>query len=99
MTALTAICEATFHQVLGLGTDNTLATSLLPFFYKDLGGDWLSFIEVAKAISELTLDGNSPALQKESTAIKSQFQSLCRPFLAIVANQEVLNPCIGNNDL
>lgn len=39
MTALTAVCEATFHQVLGQETDNTLATSFLPFFYKDLGGD------------------------------------------------------------
>ena len=56
MTALTAVCEATFHQVLGQETYNTLATSLLPFFYKDLGGDWLSFIEAAKAISELALD-------------------------------------------
>ena len=88
MTALTAVCEATFHQVLSQETDNALATSLLPFFYKDLGGDWLSFIEAAKAISELALDGSSPALHQESAAIKSQFQSLCRPFLAIVANQE-----------
>ncbi len=63
MTALTAVCEATFHQVLSQETDNALATSLLPFFYKDLGGDWLSFIEAAKAISELALDGSSPALQ------------------------------------
>ena len=95
MAALTAVCEATFHQVLGQETDNTLATSLLPFFYKDLGGDWLSFIEAAKAISELALDGNSPALQQESAAIKSQFQSLCRPFLAIVANKEVSCPSKG----
>lgn len=99
MTALASVCEATFHQVLGQETDNTLANSLLPFFYKDLGGDWLSFIEAAKAISELTLDGSSPVLQQESAAIKSQFQSLCRPFLAIVANQEVSNPTIGTNDL
>lgn len=99
MTALTAVCEATFHQVLDPESDNTLATSLLPFFYKDLGGDWLSFIEAAKAISELALDGSSPALQQESAAIKSQFQSLCRPFLAIVANQEVSCPIIGSNDL
>ncbi len=99
MTALTAVCEATFHQVLGQETDNTLATSLLSFFYKDLGGDWLSFIEAAKAISELALDGSSSALQQESAAIKSQFQSLCRPFLAIIANQEVSCPTIGSNDL
>ena len=95
MTALTAVCEATFHQVLGQETDSTLATSLLPFFYKDLGGDWLSFIEATKAISELSLDGSSPVLQQESAAIKSQFQSLCRPFLAIVANQEVSCPSKG----
>lgn len=99
MTALTAVCEATFHQVLSQETDNALATSLLPFFYKDLGGDWLSFIEAAKAISELALDGSSPALQQESAAIKSQFQSLCRPFLTIIANQEVSCPTIGSNDL
>lgn len=99
MTALTAVCEATFHQVLGQESDNTLATSLLPFFYKDLGGDWLSFIEAAKAISELALDGSSPALLQESAAIKSQFQSLCRPFLAIVANQEVSCPSKGCIDL
>ena len=95
MTALTAVCEATFHQVLGQETDSTLATSLLPFFYKDLGGDWLSFIEATKAISELAVDGSSPALQQESAAIKSQFQSLCRPFLAIVANQEGSCPSKG----
>lgn len=99
MTALTAVCEATFHQVLGQETGNTLSTSLLPFFYKDLGGDWLSFIEAAKAISELALDGSSPALQQESAAIKSQFQSLCRPFLAIVANQEVSCTSKGCIDL
>ena len=92
ITALTSVCKATFHQVLGQETDKPLATSLLPFFYKDLGGDWLSFIEAAKAISELALDGSSPALQQESAAIKSQFQSLCRPFLAIIANQEVSSP-------
>ncbi len=46
MTALTAVCEATFHQVLSQETDNALVTSLLPFFYKDLGGDWLSFISL-----------------------------------------------------
>lgn len=34
MTALTAVCEATFHQVLSQETDNALATSLLPFFTK-----------------------------------------------------------------
>lgn len=95
MTALASVCEATFHQVLGQETGNTLSTSVLPFFYKDLGGDWLSFIEAAKAISELALDGSSPALQQESAAIKSQFQSLCRPFLAIVANQEDSSPSKG----
>ncbi len=95
MTALTAVCEATFHQVLCQETDSTLATSLLPFFYKDLGGDWLSFIEATKAISELSLNGSSPVLQQESAAIKSQFQSLCRPFLAIVANQEGSCPSKG----
>ena len=47
MTALTAVCEATFHQVLSQETDYALAPSLLPFFYKDLGGDWLSFIVAA----------------------------------------------------
>ena len=81
--------------MLSQETDNALVTSLLPFFYKDLGGDWLSFIEAAKAISELALDGSSPALHQESAAIKSQFQSLCRPFLAIVANQEGSCPSKG----
>ena len=81
--------------MLGQETDNALATSLLPFFYKDLGGYWLSFIEAAKAIFELALDGSSPALQQESAAIKSQFQSLCRPLLAIVANQEGSCPSKG----
>lgn len=95
MTALASVCEATFHHVLGQETDNALATSLLPFFYKDLGGYWLSFIEATKAISELALDGSSPVLQQESAAIKSQFQSLCRPFLAIVANQEGSCPSKG----
>lgn len=99
MTALTAVCEATFHQVLGQETGNTLSTSLLPFFYKDLGGDWLSFIEATKAISELSLDGSSPVLQQENAAIKSQFQSLCRPFLAIITNQEVSCTSKGCIDL
>ena len=94
-TALASVCEATCHQVLGQETDNALATSLLPFFYKDLGGDWLSFIEATKAISELALDGSSPVVEQESAAIKSQLQSLCRPFLAIVANQEGSCPSKG----
>jgi hypothetical protein len=34
-------------------------------------------------------------LHQESAAIKSQFQSLCRPFLAIVANQEGSCPSKG----
>lgn len=89
MTALSAVIETTFHQVLGQDAEQSKATSLLPFFYKDLGGDWLSFIEAAKAISELALDGSSPALLQESAAVKSQFQSLCRPFLAVIANGEV----------
>lgn len=89
MTALSAVIETTFHQVLGQGTEQSKATSLLPFFYKDLGGDWLSFIEAAKAISELALDGSSPALLQESAAVKSQFQSLCRPFLTVIADREV----------
>lgn len=92
MIALVTIIDTTFHQVLGQDVEQSQATYLLPFFYKDLGGDWLSFIEAAKAISELAMDGSSPALQQESAAIKSQFQSLCRPFLAIVTNQEVSNP-------
>lgn len=89
MTALAAVCEAAFLQVLGQDAGQTKATSLLPFFYEDLGGDWLSFIEAAKAISELSADGCSPALQQESATVKSQFQSLCRPFLAVIANQEI----------
>ena len=90
MTALSAVIETTFHQALGQDAEQSQATSLLPFFYKDLGGDWLSFIEATKAISELALDGSSPALLQESAAVKSQFQSLCRPFLAVIANREVL---------
>lgn len=89
MTALSAICEATFQQVLGQDGEQSATVSLLPFFYKDLGGDWLSFIEAAKALSELAADGSSPALQQESAAIKSQFQSLCRPFLAVITNQKI----------
>lgn len=90
MTALSAVIETTFHQALGQDAEQSQTTSLLPFFYKDLGGDWLSFIEATKAISELALDGSSPALLQESAAVKSQFQSLCRPFLAVIANREVL---------
>lgn len=89
MTALSVICEATFQQVLGQNGEQSATASLLPFFYKDLGGDWLSFIEAAKALSELAADGDSPALQQESAAIKSQFQSLCRPFLAVITNQKI----------
>lgn len=89
MIALSVICEATFQQVLGQNGEQSATVSLLPFFYKDLGGDWLSFIEAAKAISELALDGSSPALLQESAAVKSQFQSLCRPFLTVIANREV----------
>lgn len=88
MAVLSAVVETTFRQVLGQDVEQSQAASLLPFFYKDLGGDWLSFIEAAKAISELAMDGSSPALQQESAAIKSQFRSLCRPFLAVIANQE-----------
>lgn len=34
MTALTAVCEATFHQVLSQETDNALVTSFFPSFTK-----------------------------------------------------------------
>lgn len=99
MTALSAVIEATFHQILGQDAEQSQATSLLPFFYKDLGGDWLSFIEAAKALSELTLDGGSPTLQQESAAVKSQFQSLCRPFLAVIANQDGPVPSKDSSNL
>ncbi|MDO4932484.1 MAG: hypothetical protein Q4E63_07575 [Prevotellaceae bacterium] len=83
--ALSVICEATLQRVLGDDESKGNSLSLLPFFYKDLGGDWLSFIEAAVAIAELAIDGRSPALQHESAAIKSQFQSLCRPFLVVAS--------------
>ena len=99
ITALTVISETTFHRVLGQDGELSLPGSLLPFFYKDLGGDWLSFIEAAKALSELTLDGSSPAFQQESAAVKSQFQSLCRPFLAVIANQKASVLSKGSSNL
>ena len=83
--ALSVICEATLQKVLGDDASERNGFSLLPFFYKDLGGDWFSFIEAAVAIAELAIDGRSPALQHESAAIKSQFQSLCRPFLVVTS--------------
>ncbi len=83
--ALSVICEATLQKVLGDDASERNGFSLLPFFYKDLGGDWLSFVEAAVAIAELAIDGRSPALQHESAAIKSQFQSLCRPFLVVAS--------------
>ena len=85
--ALSVICEATLQKVLGDDESKGNSLSLLPFFYKDLGGDWLSFIEAAVAIAELATDGRSPALQHESAAIKSQFQSLCRPFLVVASTR------------
>ena len=85
--ALSAICETTLQRVLGDDESKDNSLSLLPFFYKDLGGDWLSFVEAAVAIAELAIDGRSPALQHESAAIKSQFQSLCRPFLVIASTR------------
>ena len=86
--ALSVICEATLQRVLGDDASEVNGLSLLPFFYKDLGGDWLSFIEAAVAIAELAIDGRSPALQHESAAIKSQFQSLCRPFLVVASMRQ-----------
>ena len=86
--ALSVICEATLQKVLGDDASERNGFSLLPFFYKDLGGDWLSFIEAAVAIAELAIDGRSPALQHESAAIKSQFQSLCRPFLVVASMRQ-----------
>ena len=73
------------HLPSGVFRRKQITPSLPPssLLYKDLGGDWLSFIEAAKAISELALDGSSPALHQESAAIKSQFQSLCRPSLPL----------------
>ena len=61
-----------------------------------------TFIEQLEKMNQISvtrltkaLDGSSPALHQESAAIKSQFQSLCRPFLAIVANQEGSCPSKG----
>jgi hypothetical protein len=66
-------------------------------FYKDLGGDWLSFIEAAKAITELALDALT-SLAAESAAIKSQFHRSAT-FLAIKANTRGFLSYKGSNDL
>ena len=94
MTALTAVCEATFHQVLSQETDNALVTSLLPSFTKTWE-ETGSHSSSGKGNIRIGIGCSSPALHQESAAIKSQFQSLCRPFLAIVANQEGSCPSKG----
>lgn len=80
--ALKSICLATFKKILaGSSSDGS---ELLDFFKNDLGGDWQAFIEAAKVLSELILDGESASLDKENAAVKSQFRSFCKPFIAIL---------------
>lgn len=99
MTALSAICEASFCRVLGQDGEPSKGIRLLPFFYKDLGGDWQSFIEAAKALADMAIDGGSSALEQESPAVKSEFQSLCRPFLAAIFDHEALILSKDRSDL
>lgn len=88
--AISAVCAATFMRVMGedtaSGTDRLQA-----FLDKDCAGDWESFIEAAQVLSELVADGKSSSLEHENAVVRSQFQSLCRPFLAVLTGKETGN--------
>lgn len=79
--ALRRICMASYKRML---RDNADDSKLMDFFNIDLGGDWQSFIEATKVLTELIVDGESPSLQKDNAAVRSQFRSLCKPFLAVI---------------
>lgn len=87
--ALRSICIATFKKIIsGTSADKLVSNDslLFDFFYNDLGSDYESFINAAKVLSELVLDGESTLLNQENAAVKSQFRSLCRPFLAVLTS-------------
>ena len=87
--ALRSICIATFKKIIsGTTTDKHFFNDklLFDFFYNDLGSDWELFIKAAKVLSELVIDGDSSLLDQENAAVKSQFRSLCRPFLTVLTS-------------
>lgn len=94
--ALRSICIAAFKKIIsGTSADDLVSDDslLLDFFKDDLGGDWRAFIEAATVLSELVVDGESVSLEKENAAVRSQFRSLCKPFLAILAGNAARKAC------
>lgn len=85
---LACICKATFQRAM-MNSDTSERNSLLRFFEEDLAFDWESFIEATKVLTGLTMEGNSVQLAHESEAMKSQFQSLCKPFLLLLTEKTV----------
>ena len=95
--AINSICEATLRRTL----DNEASVnieSLVTFFENNLGSDWEAFIEATKVLADLTIDGRSAALNGESDAVKTQFRSLCKPFLSVLTATPAFSNKIIAND-
>lgn len=87
---ISAICRAAFGRAMGEDMAGSM-NELLAFFDKDCARDWESFIEASQVLSELVVDGKSSSLEHENAVVRSQFQSLCRPFLAVLTSKECDN--------
>ena len=96
-TAITSICKATFKKAVNNG-GSANPDKILRFFKDDLGADWESLNEAKKVLADLTIDGDSMALNQDSGTMKAQFQSLCRPFLSVLTDISVPSSATVDND-
>lgn len=83
-TALSLVSVASLLRVLRKSRFDS-PDALTTFFREDLGGDWSGFVEAAKVLAELVLDGQSALLDSENEATREQFHALVTPFKAMLA--------------
>lgn len=89
-TVLASIAGAALWKVL-CGYHGKDTSLLSEFFKEDLGGDWASFMEAAKVLAELVIEGKSSSLEAEPSGIRNHFQTLRIPFKALLAEHQRQN--------
>lgn len=88
--ALAMVAATVFRQVLQNGVSGNeaeVASPLDDFFTIDLCGDWASFMDVARMLSEIVVNGDDPVVIDQSASSKSALMPLRQPFLTMLAEQ------------
>lgn len=95
--AITSICKTTFQRAM---SDDSVSDKedLVNFFEQHLASDWESLIEATKVLTDLCIDGNSVALNRDGGTMRVQFQALCKPFLAILTDSTASSVVSPAND-